>query len=93
MDNQTQLDLYSTCPVFESPVFVGHTFTGAFKLPGIVSIGRVSSGYLLPKLTGSKREDDPVTSISFPDLKNTTVDYFGGVQAMYLNYLTDISFP
>lgn len=89
--NQTQLDLYSFCTVFDSPIFVGHTFKGAFELPGIVSIGRVSSGYLLPKLT--EREDDPVTSISFPDLKNTTVTYFGGVMAMYLNYLSNVSFP
>lgn len=93
MNNQTQLDFYSACPVFESVVFVGHKFSGPFELPGIVSVGRISAGYLLPKLTGSKREDDPVTSISFPDLKNTTETWMGGIMAAYLEYLTDVSFP
>lgn len=93
MNNQTQLDFYSTCPVFESVVFIGHTFSGPFKLPGIETVGRVSAGYYGPKLRGSDREDDPVTSISFPDLRNTTMTTYGGVMAAYLEYLTNVSFP
>lgn len=93
MNNQTQLDFYSTCPVFGDVVFVGHEFSGPFKLPGIVSVGRISAGYFGPKVRGSTREDDPVTSISFPDLKNTTLTSYGGIMAAYLDYLTDVSFP
>ncbi|KFY17006.1 hypothetical protein V492_00950 [Pseudogymnoascus sp. VKM F-4246] len=93
VNNQTQLDFYSTCPVFSDVIFIGDDFTGPFKLPGIESVGRISAGYFGPKIRGSTRKDDPVTTIEFPDLKNTTMTYMGGIMAAYLTHLTNVSFP
>ncbi|KFX93086.1 hypothetical protein V490_05019 [Pseudogymnoascus sp. VKM F-3557] len=93
VENQAQLDVYSTCPVYQTTIFVGHNFSGPFKLPGIETLGRISAGYLLPKIPSKGRTDDAVTSISFPDLKNNTESYFGGIGIMYLDHLTDVSFP
>ncbi|KAH8594096.1 hypothetical protein B0O99DRAFT_688124 [Bisporella sp. PMI_857] len=90
--NQTDVDFYSTCPKLNFMFFIDHNFTGPFEMPGTKSLGRFSSGYLLPKLKGSDRVDDGVTSVSMPDLENTT-DTTSGMLFGYLNKLTSISFP
>ncbi|KAH8886501.1 hypothetical protein GQ53DRAFT_345097 [Thozetella sp. PMI_491] len=89
--NQTDLDFYKTCKAVDGGLFfIDHEFKGAFELPGVETISEVSSGYLLPKLKGSDRVDDGVTSVSMPDLKNITT---GGLLFGYIDNLTSISFP
>jgi hypothetical protein len=90
IDNTTQLSFYSTCPSLDAMVGPSHAFSGAFELPGVESIGKFSSGYLGPKLRGSERVDDRVTTVSMPDLLNTTS---GGVLFGYLDNLTSVDFP
>jgi hypothetical protein len=70
--------------------FIDHSFSGPFELPGVKTMGKFSSGYYGPKLPGETIVEDGVTSISMPDLENTT---YGGMLFGYINNLTDISFP
>lgn len=86
--NQTQLKFYSSCPNLDAFLFVGHCYPGSFELPGVKSIARITAGWNGPVISGD-RQDDPVTSISFPDLENITIS----IQASYLNHLTNLSFP
>ncbi|KAK2601515.1 hypothetical protein N8I77_010962 [Diaporthe amygdali] len=89
--NQTDIDFYMTCPAIDSVLFfVDHEFKGPFELPGVESLPKFSSGYLGPELQGMTRVEDGVTTISMPDLQNTTS---GGMLFGYLNDLTSISFP
>ncbi|KAL2070197.1 hypothetical protein VTL71DRAFT_13223 [Oculimacula yallundae] len=90
IDNSTGISFYSTCPKLEFMVGPSHKFSGPFNLSGVQSIGKFSSGYLLPKLPQSQRVDDAVTTVSMPDLLNTTS---GGLFFGYLNNLTNIDFP
>jgi hypothetical protein len=89
--NQTDIDFYKTCPAIDSDFFfIDHEFKGPFELPVVESLPSFSSGYLGPKLKGSTRVDDGVTTVSMPDLRNITTNsiLFG-----YLDNLTSISFP
>lgn len=94
--NQTDIDFYKTCPTIDGLLFfIDHEFDGPFELPGVESLPEVSSGYLGPDLSDlpgstSDREDDGVTTVSMPDLKNVTS---GGILFGYLNNLTEVSFP
>ncbi|KAK3312435.1 hypothetical protein B0H66DRAFT_633155 [Apodospora peruviana] len=91
--NQTEIDFYKNCPDLSDAAigfFVGHEFKGPFELPGVKSIPKLSSGYLLPKLSVSDRVDDGVTSISMPDLTNITL---GGIWIGYVDNVTSLSFP
>ncbi|KAK0119408.1 hypothetical protein ONS95_010860 [Cadophora gregata] len=90
IDNSTQLSFYSSCPSLEYMVGPSHAFSGPFNLPGVENIGKFSAGYLGPKFTGSQRVDDRVTTVSMPDLVNTTS---GGVLFGYLDNLTSVDFP
>ncbi|KAH7411451.1 hypothetical protein BKA64DRAFT_663466 [Cadophora sp. MPI-SDFR-AT-0126] len=91
IDNSTQLSFYSSCSsLVDAMVGPSHAFSGAFDLPGVESIGKFSSGYLGPKLRGSERVDDRVTTVSMPDLVNTAA---GGVLFGYLDNLTSVDFP
>ncbi|KAG4429768.1 hypothetical protein IFR05_014746 [Cadophora sp. M221] len=89
IDNTTDLSFYSSCPILDFMVGPSHNFSGAFDLPGVQSIGKFSSGYFGPKFTGSTRVEDGVTTVSMPDLVNTTA---GGVLFGYLNNLTSVDF-
>lgn len=87
--NQTMLDAYSKCSELDS-VFVSHKFSGDYKLSGVKKIVKFSSGYLGPKLSpSSTREDDPVTSISLPDLETVKASVLLG----YLEFLISFSAP
>ncbi|KAI1848484.1 hypothetical protein JX266_005790 [Neoarthrinium moseri] len=89
--DQTDIDFYKTCPNIDGTLFfIDHLFKGPFELPGVKSLPEVSSGYLGPKLKGSDRVDDGVTSVSMPDLTNITS---GGILFGYVNNLTSVSFP
>ncbi|OJD10754.1 hypothetical protein AJ78_08323 [Emergomyces pasteurianus Ep9510] len=88
--NQTEIDFYSACPKIHNGFGISHNFTGPFEAPNVTSIpGRFNSGYFGPKLKGSDRVDDGVTSISMPDLENVG----GWVLMAYLEKLTSVSFP
>ncbi|KAM7211762.1 hypothetical protein V8F06_012864 [Rhypophila decipiens] len=88
---RADIDFYKNCKVINgSGFFIAKNFTGPFELPGVESIPRLSAGYLLPKLAGSDRVDDGVTSISMPDVKNITQ---GGFLIGYVDSVTKISFP
>ncbi|KAM7203345.1 hypothetical protein V8F33_002336 [Rhypophila sp. PSN 637] len=88
---RADIDFYKKCKVLDGGgFFVGHNFTGPFELPGVESLSRFSSGYLGPKLRGSERVDDGVTSVSMPDVKNITQ---GGFLIGYVDSVTKISFP
>lgn len=67
-----------------------HEFKGPFEMSDVQSIPKFSSGYFGPKFKDSTRVDDGVTSISMPDLKNTSA---GGMLFGYIDNLTSISFP
>jgi hypothetical protein len=54
-------------------------------------MGSVVAGYFGPKITGDNRTDPLVTSVSLPDLTNTTFHW--GVSLGYIDALTDFSFP
>ncbi|KAM7197498.1 hypothetical protein V8F20_006643 [Naviculisporaceae sp. PSN 640] len=89
--DKEDIDFYKTCKVIDGlGFFIGHDFTGPFEMPGVESIPRFSSGYLLPKLRGSDRVDDGVTSVSMPDVKNITQQ---GFLIGYVDYVTSVSFP
>ncbi|KAH7355391.1 hypothetical protein BKA65DRAFT_549450 [Rhexocercosporidium sp. MPI-PUGE-AT-0058] len=90
IDNTTGLGFYSNCPVLDFMVGPSHTFSGPFNLPGVISIGKFSSGYFGPKFSGSTRVEDGVTTVSMPDLLNTTA---GGVLFGYVDNLTSVDFP
>jgi len=89
--NQADIDFYKTCPTIDGLLFfIDHEFKGSFELPGVESLPELISGYLGPKLKGSDRVDDGVTTVSMPDLKNITS---GGILFGYIDNLTSISFP
>lgn len=92
IDSQADLDVYQTCPVITSTLFfIDHAFDGVFTLPNVQSIPKLSAGYLGPSLGGAtSRTDDGVSSVSMPDLKNTSS---GGMLFGYLGHLTDVSLP
>jgi hypothetical protein len=90
--NQTDIDFYSTCPVItQGEDIIEDSFSGPFELPGVQSMGSVVGGYFGPKITGDNRTDPLVTSVSLPDLTNTT--FYWGVSLGYIDALTDFSFP
>ncbi|KAM7187511.1 hypothetical protein V8F20_010960 [Naviculisporaceae sp. PSN 640] len=70
--------------------FISKNFTGAFEMPGVESIPRFSVGYLGRKLPGSDREDDKVTSVSMPDVKNISMY---GFLIGYADSVVNVSFP
>lgn len=88
--NSTSLSFYSNCSSLEFVVGPSHEFSGAFSLPGVLSIGKFVAGYLFPHYKGDTRVDDAVTTISMPDLVNTK---YGGIFLGYLENLTSINFP
>ncbi len=89
--NQTDISFYKTCPTLSGIfLFIDHQFKGPFELPGVESAPELSSGYLGPKLKGSDRVDDGVTTVSMPNLKNITSR---GMLFGYVDNLTSISFP
>ncbi|KAF3005253.1 hypothetical protein E8E14_005259 [Neopestalotiopsis sp. 37M] len=91
IENSTDIDFYKTCPNLNSTMFfIDHTFTGPFEMAGVESLYQMSSGYYGPKLKGSDRVDDGVTSVSMPDLVDITT---GGMLFGYVDNLTSISFP
>lgn len=69
---------------------IAHEFKGPFEMPGVKFLPELIAGYLGPKLTGSDREDDGMTSASLPD-----VEEIGGRGVLfgYMDHLTNISFP
>jgi len=87
---QAEIDFYKTCSEFPLLFFINHTFSGPFELPGVKSVGEFEVGYLGPELKGYPRVEDGVTTISMPDLENTTSN---GMLFAYLNDLTSLSFP
>ncbi|KAJ2967347.1 hypothetical protein NQ176_g9700 [Zarea fungicola] len=91
--NQTQVDFYKTCPVISSGLFyIDPKFSGPFNAPGIESTSELIAGFYGPKLgDGDDRAENFVTSISMPDLKNTTGGH--GVSLGYLEHLTNVSLP
>ncbi|PGG98760.1 hypothetical protein GX51_06619 [Blastomyces parvus] len=89
---QEQVEFYSTCPRIDGAVSfsVNHKFKGPFEVPNVKYIsGKFNSGYFGPKIKGSDRIDDGVTSISMPDLE----ELGGWLLFGYLNELKSASFP
>ncbi|PGH16657.1 hypothetical protein AJ79_01529 [Helicocarpus griseus UAMH5409] len=84
------MEFYSTCTKIDGMFGPDHNLTGPFEVPNVKTItSRFNAGYLMPKLKGSDRVDDGVTSISMPDLEEVG----GWVLMAYLDNLTSVSFP
>lgn len=66
-------------------------FKGPFDAPGIESVPKLVAGFYGPKIGDEEREENFVTSISMPDLRNTSDN--NGVSLGYLEHLTNLSLP
>lgn len=83
---QEDLDFFSQCPKIDYVVYVGKNFTGQFDMPNVKSVGKFSAGYYRPP----RDRDDPVTSVSVPDLEEINDGWF---MFGWLNNLESISAP
>lgn len=90
VSNQTDLDFLKTCTALTGYMLsIDHEYDGPFELPHVESVPQFVAGYLGPKLRAD-RVEGMLTSISMPDLRNTTQ---GDLLFGYLKNLTELSLP